>query len=221
MRRAMGWAAFGCVAMAMVGAGSMRAADSTAENDAKEGVVLKQAVLAGGCYWCVEAVFEELEGVQEAVSGFAGSEDRKARDAGDAHARGYAEAVRISYDPAVIDYDALLEVFFATHDPTTLNRQGPDVGVEYRSAVFWKNAAEKESAEAMIAALTESGAYGGKRIVTALEELKDFVEARPAHQNYVCNNPGQPYVESVAMEKVRKVREKFKERLKKESPLRR
>lgn len=200
----------GCVATA-----------ARAEETRKEEPVLKQAVLAGGCYWCVEAVFEELKGVKEGVSGFAGSGEGKAGSAEEAHARGYAEAVRITYDPAVIDYVTLLEVFFATHDPTTLNRQGADVGVEYRSAVFWKDAAEKEAAEGMISALTETGAYGGKKIVTTLEELKDFVEARPGHQNYVCNNPGQPYVEQVAMEKVRKVREKFQERLKGESPLNR
>lgn len=205
-----GLIAAGCVAML-----------ARAEGTKKEEPVLKQCVLAGGCYWCVEAVFEELEGVKEAVSGFAGSGAHKARDAAEAHERGYAEAVRITYDPAVIDYVALLEVFFATHDPTSLNRQGADVGVEYRSAVFWKDAPEKEAAEGMIRALEESDAYGGKSIVTTIEELKDFVEARPGHQNYVCNNRGQPYVEHVAMEKVKKVREKFKERLKAESPLQR
>ncbi len=200
----------GCVAMLARG-----------EDVVKEEPAVKECVLAGGCYWCVEAVFEELKGVKEAVSGFAGSGEGKARDAEEAHAKGYAEAVRITYDPSVIDYVALLEVFFATHDPTSLNRQGADVGVEYRSAVFWKDAAEKEAAEGMIRALEEGGAYGGKRVVTTIEELKDFVEARAGHQNYVCNNRGQPYVEQVAMEKVKKVREKFEERLKAESPLKR
>ncbi len=180
---------------------------------------MKHAVLAGGCYWCVEAVFEELQGVHEAVSGFAGS-GVTARDFNDAHAKGHAEAVRITYDPDVIDYVTLLEVFFATHDPTTLNGQGADIGVEYRSAIFYADDAEKEAAEGMIAALTE-GLLFDQPIVTTIEPLKEFHVAPDRHQNYVCNNPGQPYVESVAMDKVAKVRKKFKERLKPESPLKR
>ena len=210
MAALVGLVALGCVGVFARG-----------EDVMKEEPALKECVLAGGCFGGGEGVLEEREGVKGAVSGFAGSGEGKAGSAEEAHGRGYAEAVRVVYDPGVIDYVALLEVFFATHDPTSLNRQGADVGVEYRSAVFWKDAAEKEAAEGMIRALEESGAYGGKRVVTTVEELKDFVEARAGHQDYVCNNRGQPYVEQVAMEKVKKVREKFKERLKAESPLKR
>lgn len=213
MRNTLGTLLLGCALITSAYAATPN------QTSTKETPTLKHAVLAGGCYWCVEAVFEELQGVKEAVSGFAGS-SVPATDAEDAHRKGHAEAVRITYDPAVIDYVGLLEVFFATHDPTTLNRQGPDVGVEYRSAIFYADDAEREAAQGMIAALTESHAFDQK-IVTTIEPLKEFHPAPDRHQNYVCNNPGQPYVESVAMEKVKKVRTKFKDRLKAESPLNR
>lgn len=176
-------------------------------------------VIAGGCFWCVEAVFEELEGVYEAVSGYAGGTKETANyDAVSAGTTRHAEAVQIVFDPTKITAEKLLSVHFATHDPTTLNRQGYDVGPQYRSAIFYANEEEKKTAEAMIRRLDESGVFK-KKIVTTLEPLTEFFAAESYHQNYVCNNPYNRYVQGVAMPKVDKVREKFKEELKKESPL--
>jgi peptide methionine sulfoxide reductase msrA/msrB len=180
---------------------------------------LATAVFAGGCFWCVEAVFEELEGVVEATSGYAGgtreTANYKAVCTGET---GHAEAVRISYDPGKISYVELLKVHFATHDPTTLNRQGADEGPQYRSAIFYANAQEKKLAEAFLADLKDAKVYPDA-IVTTLEPLKEFFPAEAYHQNYVCTNPGKPYVRSVALPKVEKVRAKFKDKLKKTSPL--
>lgn len=178
-----------------------------------------ETVIAGGCFWCVEAVFEELEGVHEVVSGYAGGEASTANYKAVTGGRtGHAEAVRIVYDPAVIDFATLLQVHFATHDPTTLNRQGADVGPQYRSAIFYANDTEKAAAQALIASLNESKVFG-KPIVTTLEPLTQFYEAERYHQNYVCDNPDNPYVRGVAWPKVKKVREQFGDRLKDESPL--
>ena len=177
------------------------------------------AVFAGGCFWCTEAVFEELEGVLDAVSGYAGGTAATANYETVSGGRtGHAEAVRITYDPAKISYEKLLEVFFATHDPTTLNRQGNDAGPQYRSAVFYANEKEKELAAAYIADLTDAKAYA-QPIVTTLEPLTAFYPAETHHQNYVCLNPNQGYVRAVALPKVAKVREKFQAMLKDQSPL--
>jgi peptide methionine sulfoxide reductase msrA/msrB len=173
-----------------------------------------EAVFAGGCFWCVEAVFEELEGVYEVTSGYSGGEAATANyEAVCTGTTGHAEAVRIGYDPSRISYVTLLKVHFATHDPTTLNRQGNDVGPQYRSAIFFANDKEKQLAEAFIADLTAAKAFP-KPIVTTLETLKAFYPAEPYHQDYVCRNPAQPYVNSVALPKVEKLREKFGDLLK-------
>ena len=179
-----------------------------------------QVVFAGGCFWCVEAVFEELEGVFDAESGYAGGTPETAnyKDVCNGNT-GHAEAVRISYDPAVISYHDLLKVHFATHDPTTLNRQGADVGPQYRSSIFYANEAEKKEAEAFIKELTDAKAFGSKAIVTKLEPLTKFYPAEQYHQNYACQNLSNPYIEGVAWPKVKKVREKFGDMLKDESPM--
>jgi methionine-S-sulfoxide reductase len=178
-----------------------------------------EAVFAGGCFWCVEAVFEELEGVIEAESGYAGGTKETANyKAVTTGQTGHAEAVRIIYDPSKISYEKLLEIHFATHDPTTLNRQGNDVGPQYRSSIFYSDDAQKQAAEAYIAALTTEGVFS-KPIVTKLEPLTGFYPAEMYHQNYVCTNPGQGYVQFVALPKVQKVREKFPQLLKEKSPL--
>ena len=177
------------------------------------------AVFAGGCFWCVEAVFEELDGVIDAISGYTGGAKETANyEAVCSGTTNHAEAVQIVYDPSRIGYRKLLEVHFATHDPTTLNRQGNDVGSQYRSAVFYANDEEKKIAEEYIAELSRSGAYAGP-IVTTLEPLTAFYEAEQYHQGYVCFNPRQGYVRAVAMPKVDKVRQKFAGSLKKKSPL--
>jgi peptide-methionine (S)-S-oxide reductase len=181
--------------------------------------VLATAVFAGGCFWCVEAVFEELDGVSDAISGYAGGSEQTANyEAVCTGTTGHAEAVKIFYDPKRISYRKLLEVHFATHDPTTLNRQENDAGTQYRSAIFYANAEEKRIAQDYIAELDKSGHYG-RPIVTTLEPLKEFYPAEAYHQNYVCTNPRQGYVQAVAMPKVDKVRAKFSDSLKKKSPL--
>jgi peptide-methionine (S)-S-oxide reductase len=178
-----------------------------------------EALFAGGCFWCVEAVFEELEGVLNAVSGYAGGSRETANyEAVCTGTTGHAEAVQILYDPARINYRKLLEVHFATHDPTTRDRQGNDVGPQYRSAIFYANNEEKRIAEAYIAELERSGVYA-RPIVTTLEPLTEFYEAEAYHQSYVCDNPRQGYVRAVALPKVDKVRAKFADALKKKSPL--
>jgi peptide methionine sulfoxide reductase msrA/msrB len=180
---------------------------------------LAHAVFAGGCFWCVEAVFEELDGVVEATSGYAGGTKETANyKAVCGGTTGHAEAVRIAYDPRKIAYADLLKVHFATHDPTTLNRQGADEGPQYRSAIFFANDEEKELAEAFLADLAEAKVFKDP-VVTTLEPLKEFYPAEAYHQNYVCLNPNQPYIRSVALPKVEKVRQKFRDRLKETSPL--
>lgn len=200
------------------------ASDSKPVDPGSAGGNLAEAVFAGGCFWCVEAVFEELEGVKEVISGYAGgtkeTADYKTVCGGKT---GHAEAVKIIYDPDKISYEELLKVHFAMHDPTTLNRQGADVGPQYRSAIFYANEQEKEIAKAFIEDLNNAKVYD-KPIVTTLEPLtgspgKEFYPAEAYHQNYVCTNPNQGYVRSAALPKVAKVREKFKSMLKEKSPL--
>jgi peptide methionine sulfoxide reductase msrA/msrB len=196
------------------------AGDGSAMSDAGDGSEHRAtAVFAGGCFWCVEAVFEELEGVFDAISGYAGgSADTANYKDVCTGVTGHAEAVQIVYDPTVISYEELLDVFFATHDPTTLNSQGADHGTQYRSAIFYANALEKELAQAFIADLTDAKVFS-KPIVTTLEPLKAFYRAEDYHQNFVCNNPNQGYVRGAALPKVAKVRAKFADKLKKVSPL--
>ncbi len=175
----------------------------------------KKAVFAGGCFWCVEAVFEELDGVHNAISGYAGGDADSANYEAVCSGRTqHAEAVEILYDPSKLSYAKLLEVHFATHDPTTLNRQGADAGPQYRSAIFYADDEQKQLAEAFIADLDAAKAFPSK-IVTTLEPLEKFYPAEAYHQGFVCRNPNQGYVRGVALPKVEKVQKKFKEMLKK------
>ncbi len=174
----------------------------------------RTAVFAGGCFWCTEAVFEQLDGVGDVVSGYAGgtkeSADYETVSEGKTD---HAESIRITYDPSKVSYGTLLRVFFATHDPTTKDRQGPDWGRQYRSAVFYANEDEKRVAEAYIKQLDAARVFAAP-IVTALEPLTEFYEAEKYHQDFVTNNPSHPYVQQWAVPKVKKVREKFKDELK-------
>jgi len=174
---------------------------------------LATAVFAGGCFWCTEAVFEQLEGVTEVVSGYAGGSAETANyNAVSAGRTEHAEAIRITFDPEKIRYADLLKVFFTVaHDPTQLNRRGPDVGKQYRSAVFYQSPEEKAAVEAYIAQLEESKVYNDP-IVTTLEPLDAFHPAEGYHQDYVQKNPAQPYIRFNALPKVEKVREKFPEK---------
>ncbi|MCE9591299.1 MAG: bifunctional methionine sulfoxide reductase B/A protein [Planctomycetes bacterium] len=175
-----------------------------------------EIVLAGGCFWCVEGVFEQLDGVTEAISGYAGGSKETANyEAVCTGTTGHAEAVKIIYDPRKISYEQLLKVHFATHDPTTLNRQGNDEGTQYCSAIFYASEEERQIAQAFIADLNDAKIYG-KPIVTRLEPLKAFYPAEKYHQDYVCRNPNQPYIQGIALPKVEKVRHLFKDMVKPE-----
>ena len=189
------------------------AAVSTTKNATAERA---EVVLAGGCFWCVEAVFRQLNGVLDVSSGYAGGTAETANYAAVSTGHtGHAEAVKIVYDPRVISYEQLLKVHFATHDPTTLNRQGNDHGPQYRSVIFYANPQEKELAQAFLADMAAAKVFKHP-IVTRLEPLTGFYTAEAHHQNYVACNPHQPYVRAVALPKVEKVREKFKDMVKAE-----
>ncbi len=176
--------------------------------------VRAEIVLAGGCFWCVEAVFEEIDGGHEAVSGYAGGSAETANYKAVCEGNtGHAEVVKIVYDPAKVKLEDLLKIHFATHDPTTLNRQGNDAGTQYRSAVFYSSDAEKALIEAFLADLTAAKVFT-QPIVTTVEPLAKFFPAEAYHQGYAACNPGQPYVRAIALPKVAKVREKFKDKLK-------
>ncbi|WKL44982.1 peptide-methionine (S)-S-oxide reductase MsrA [Flavobacterium sp. ZE23DGlu08] len=171
--------------------------------------------LAGGCYWCVEAVYENLIGVKSAVSGYAGGKIANPTYEDVSTGRsGYAEVVQVTYDKKVTNLDEIFKVFFTVHDPTTLNRQGADVGTQYRSAIFYKNEAQKKAAQTIIAAMKKAGIYDSP-IVTTLEPLTKFYKAEDYHQNYYVNNKSQPYCQMVIQPKMEKFEKLFKSRLKK------
>jgi peptide-methionine (S)-S-oxide reductase len=167
-------------------------------------------VLAGGCFWCVEAVFQPLAGVLGVRSGYAGGTRETANyQAVCSGTTNHAEAVEVRYDPTRVSLGRLLQVFFAVaHDPTQLNRQGHDRGRQYRSAIFYRTPEQREVASAYIRQLSDAGVFGAP-IVTTLEPLDEFFEAEPYHQNYATRNPGQPYVLFTALPKVEKLRDTF------------
>ncbi len=175
----------------------------------------QMAVLAGGCFWCVEAVFREVAGVIEVSSGYTGGDAASANY--EAVCRGntqHAEAIRLRYDPAQVSYGQLLKLFFSVaHDPTQLNRQGNDRGRQYRSAIFYADETQRTLAETYIRQLEQAGAFKAK-IVTTLEPLTAFYEAEGYHQDYAARNPGQPYIAMVAAPKVDKLRAHFGNKLK-------
>lgn len=171
---------------------------------------------ASGCFWCVEAVFESVVGVAEVVSGYAGGKASTATYSQvSSGSTLHAEAVEIYYDPALINYETLLKVFFGSQDPTTLNRQGPDRGYQYRSAIFYQNDEEKLVAANYINMLNESDVWPNS-IVTTLEPFEAFYPAEDYHQNYEKNNPNQPYVRSVSIPRLKRFQAKYPELLKKD-----
>ncbi|MFD2244852.1 peptide-methionine (S)-S-oxide reductase MsrA [Pontibacter ruber] len=173
-----------------------------------------KATFAGGCFWCTEAYFERLQGVSAVVSGYAGGKEKNPTyQEVSAGRTGHAEAVQVYYNPAVISYEELLEVFFATHDPTTLNRQGPDYGKQYRSVVFYRDDQEKKQVQKYIRELEEAGTYRNK-IVTQVVPFTKFYKAEEYHQDYYRRNPDDPYVVQVARPKVLKFEDAFRNRLK-------
>jgi len=170
------------------------------------------ATLAGGCFWCLEAVYQEVRGVEKVESGYAGGSapNPTYRDVcmGDT---GHAEVVQVTFDPAVITYRDILDIFFAIHDPTTLNRQGADVGTQYRSAIFYHTPEQKQIAEQRIAELNAAKIWK-RPIVTEIVPLETFYGAEDYHQNYLRNNPSQPYCQAVVAPKVAKFRKEFASR---------
>ncbi len=176
------------------------------------------ATLGGGCFWCLEAVFELLEGVERVESGYAGgSAPSPTYEEICAGTTGHAEVVQVTFDAAVVSYREILEVFFATHDPTTLNRQGPDVGTQYRSAIYYHSEDQKETAQDLIAELEREGVFPGS-IVTEVAELTEFHPAEAYHQEYYRNNPNQPYCTFLIDPKVAKFRQQFADRLRATPP---
>ena len=172
------------------------------------------ATLGGGCFWCLEAVFEQLQGVISVKSGYAGGKvENPTYEQVCSGTTGHTEVVQISFDSAKITYRELLEVFFAIHDPTTLNSQGADVGSQYRSVIFYHNPEQQKVAQEMIRELEASGTWD-KPIVTAVEKFRNFYPAEEYHQGYYRNNSTQPYCQAVISPKLVKFRQKFLKRFK-------
>ena len=176
---------------------------------------LQTATLAGGCFWCLEAVFDEIRGVESVESGYAGGNvpNPSYRDVCGGMT-GHAEVVQVTFDPSVVSYRDLLNVFFAIHDPTSLNRQGADVGTQYRSAVFYHNDEQKAVAEQLIKELNDQHIWDSP-IVTEVAPFDKFYMAEGYHQEYYANNPYQPYCMAVVAPKVAKFRKHFMDMLKK------
>ena len=181
---------------------------------AKEAPKLETAVFGAGCFWCVEAVFQELKGVASVESGYSGGTYvNPTYDEVSSGKTGHAEVARITFDPEIVSFETLLAVFFKTHDPTTLNYQGADHGTQYRSAIFYTTPSQKEISERIIKALNQEKAYPNP-IVTEVTALDKFYVAENYHQNYYTNNPNQGYCNYVIQPKVEKFRKVFKDQLK-------
>ena len=208
-RRAALLSALTFFGVSMMSIPSIPAADDTADDKP-----MAKATFAGGCFWCTEAVYKEIKGVNEVTSGYIGGKNPnptyKQVCTG---LTGHAEAVEIEYDPDLVPYEKLLEVFFATHDPTTLNRQGADAGTQYRSGVFYHDDEQKQIAEKVIERLNVARVFP-QRIVTEVTEASTFYPAEDYHQDYFENNPFQPYCQAAVSPKVAKVRKVFKDLLK-------
>jgi len=172
------------------------------------------ATLAGGCFWCLEAVFDDLDGVLDVVSGYSGGKSANpSYEQVCGGMTGHAEVVQVVFNPAQLTFHDLLEVFFTIHDPTTLNRQGADVGTQYRSAIFYHTPEQKETAEQVIGELTAADVWG-KPIVTEVTPFSEFYPAEAYHQEYFARNPNQGYCRVIIAPKVAKFRQKYLDRLK-------
>lgn len=194
-------------ALLMSEGNTMLAATSTASG-------MDTATFGNGCFWCTEAFFQRVNGVVKVVSGYSGGKaPNPSYEQVTTGATGYAEVVQVIYDPEKISFDELLEVFWKTHDPTTLNRQGNDTGTQYRSVVFYHSDEQKQKAEQYKEALNKSGAWS-KPVVTAIEPFTNFYAAENYHQNYYNNNPRQMYCQYVIRPKLEKFEKVFKETMK-------
>ena len=175
---------------------------------------METAIFANGCFWCTEAVFQRLNGVERVTSGYTGGSIKNPAYREICTGRtGHAEAIKISFDPAIITYEELLEVFFATHDPTTLNRQGNDVGTQYRSEIFYTSEAQKEAATKFIAHLEKERVFSDP-IVTAISAEAPFYNAEAEHHEYYNNNKLQPYCQFIINPKIAKIKKYYGDKLK-------
>ncbi len=175
---------------------------------------IETATLGGGCFWCTESVFDNVRGVTDVVSGYSGGHrENPTYQEVCSETTGHAEVIQIKFDSEEISFEEVLEIFFGTHDPTTLNRQGNDIGSSYRSAIFYHSDEQKQTAENVIKNLTDEDVFG-KPIVTEVTEFTNFYPAEDYHQEYFANNPTQPYCAAVVAPKVGKFRQKFAHRLK-------
>jgi peptide-methionine (S)-S-oxide reductase len=176
---------------------------------------LQVATLAGGCFWCLEAVYDDLKGVEDVVSGYSGGRiPNPSYEQVSTGRTGHAETVQVTFDPAVISYEDILHIFFSIHNPTTLNRQGADVGTQYRSAIFYHDDEQKAAAERVMQEIEEAGVWDDP-LVTELKPFEEFYMAEDYHQEYFRKNPYQPYCQVVIAPKVGKFRKQYYERLKK------
>jgi peptide-methionine (S)-S-oxide reductase len=175
---------------------------------------LETATFGAGCFWCVEAVFENVKGVQKVVSGYSGGfiKNPAYREVCNG-TTGHAEVVQVFFDPQIVSYKELLEIFWLTHDPTTLNKQGADVGTQYRSVIFYHSEDQKNLAEKFKQKLDQSGVFS-KPIVTEISSFKTFYKAEEYHQDYFKNNADQPYCQVVIVPKLEKFKQVFSEKLK-------
>ncbi|MEM6359758.1 MAG: peptide-methionine (S)-S-oxide reductase MsrA [Bacteroidota bacterium] len=176
--------------------------------------MIKTATLGAGCFWCIEAVFQRIAGVTEVVSGYTGGKvkDPTYREICGGRT-GHAEVAQITFDPSIVSFEEILEVFWVSHDPTTLNRQGADIGTQYRSAIFYHNEEQKKIAERSKKVLDESKVYNDP-VITEITELDTFYKAEDYHQNYFNDNAEQPYCQFVVKPKVDKVKRVFADKLK-------
>lgn len=187
-------------------------AEKQTKTEAKKGEAV--AVFAEGCFWCSEHIFESVVGVRDAVSGYTGgtTENPTYEEVG-SHTTGHAEAIQVFYDPKIVSYKELVDVFFASHDPTTLNQQGPDIGDSYRSAAYYQNDAEKKIIEDAIKDLTAKKAFKNP-IVTEVVPAVPFYKAEDYHQQYIDNNPNNGYVQGVSIPRYNEFKKKYKGQLK-------
>jgi peptide-methionine (S)-S-oxide reductase len=194
---------------------SMNEKIGSTEEDLVDTTHMEVATFGTGCFWCTEAVMESLEGVKKVISGYSGGQDPNPNYKSVCTGlTGHAECVEVTYDPKVITYSTLLEAFFRSHDPTSLNRQGNDIGTQYRSVIFYHNDQQKAEVEETIEALNQSGAYN-KPIVTEVTKAVKFFRAEDYHQNYFANNPEESYCAFVVAPKVEKFKKVFSDKLKK------
>lgn len=193
---------------------SLSVENNIVNNSMSEQKGLEVATVAGGCFWCTEALFLELKGVKKVVSGYIGGKTKNPTyEEVCSGYSGHAEAIEITFDPKEISYEDILEVFFATHDPTTLNRQGADVGTQYRSEVFYHGEIQKKAAENFINLLNTQNIYG-KKVVTKVSEATVFYPAEDYHQNYYNRNKNQGYCMAVISPKLEKLKKNYKSKLK-------